>query len=209
MRRGILAALLLSGIFAGAQVTQQSASTGSPAQVVNNPARGADSLAADGTSSSQPGPNLSVPTTENEVLTANVAVPAPLATTPNWRKGESIAFTAEPAGAMILAVKPAPQPLEHRFFDRPNIIAFAVHGATRVADATQSCILLSKPGRRESWLPTQSCGAIAGYSVAMIPAQIGSSYILHRKGHHRLERWLPYAWATPSALGIALSVKAW
>jgi hypothetical protein len=116
-------------------------------------------------------------------------------------------------------IAPAPRPIsptqrslklgEHRFWDRENVIGFAVHGAVRVADATQTCMLLGKPGRHESTLPMQSCGAIAAYSVASIPAQIGTSYLLHRRGHHTMERWLPYLWAAPSAVGFGVSLKAW
>ncbi len=121
--------------------------------------------------------------------------------------------TLSPVAAAVVpavvptAQKPAIRP--HAFFDRKNAIGFAVHGAIRAADATQTCMLLGKPGRRETWLPMSSCGAIVGYSIAMVPAQIGTSYIMHRKGHHTLERWLPYLWATPSAAGLAVSIRAW
>ncbi len=116
------------------------------------------------------------------------------------------------APAVVPAVVPSTQRFTarpHAFFDRKNTIGFAVHGAIRAADAAQTCALLNKPGRRESWLPMNSCGAIVGYSMSMIPAQIGSSYLLHRSGHHTLERWLPYFWAAPSAAGVAVSLRAW
>ncbi len=119
----------------------------------------------------------------------------------------------DPASAAVVpAVVPSTQRFTakpHAFFDRKNTIGFAVHGAIRAADAAQTCALLNKPGRRESWLPMNSCGAIVGYSMSMIPAQIGSSYLLHRSGHHTLERWLPYVWAAPSAAGFAVSLRAW
>jgi hypothetical protein len=99
--------------------------------------------------------------------------------------------------------------MTHRFFDRQNIIGFAVHGAVRVADSTQSCILLGRSGRQEAWLPTKTCASITAYSLSMVATQILGSYGLHRGGYHALERWLPYAWAAPSAAGIAVSIKAW
>jgi hypothetical protein len=101
------------------------------------------------------------------------------------------------------------QAMTHRFFDKQNIIGFAVHGAVRIADSTQSCVLLSRGGRQESWLPTKTCGSITAYSLTMVATQILGSYGLHRSGYHTLERWLPYAWAAPSAAGIAVSIKAW
>lgn len=101
------------------------------------------------------------------------------------------------------------QAMTHRFFDRENLIGFAVHGAVRIADSTQSCMLLGKSGRQESWLPTKTCSSITAYSLSMVATQILGSYGLHRSGYHMLERWLPYAWAAPSAAGIAVSIKAW
>lgn len=120
------------------------------------------------------------------------------------------ALLAQPA--ILAAYRPNPPTIEqpvHKFWDRANKIGFAVHGVARVADAVQSCILLTRPGTREAWLPTKSCSGIAIYSLSMIPAQIGTSYLMHRKGHHHLERWVPYFWATPTAAGIAVSIKAW
>lgn len=116
-----------------------------------------------------------------------------------------------PVPGMLPAMRPNNPPSKpvHRFWDRTNTIGFAVHGATRVADTIQSCMLLNKPGRKEVWLPTKSCSGIAAYSLSMIPAQIGTSYLMHRRGHHEMERWVPYFWAAPSAAGVAISFKAW
>ena len=109
----------------------------------------------------------------------------------------------------IVLNTPKAKPAGHPFFDKKNMIGFSVHGVTRIADAAQTCTLLNKPGRKEAWLPVHSCSGVVAYSLSMIPAQIGSSYILHRRGHHKLERWLPYLWATPSAAGVAVSFNAW
>ncbi len=96
----------------------------------------------------------------------------------------------------------------HRFFDRENLIGVIIHAAIRTADVAQTCILLGR-GAREAWLPMKGCPGIAAYSFSMIPAQIGNAYLLHRSGHHKLERWAPYLWSAPSAAGIAVSLKAW
>jgi len=115
-----------------------------------------------------------------------------------------------PATFVVPVVPNEPlKPAEHRFFDRQNLLGLAIHSAVRIADSAQSCILLARGGRRESWLPTQSCAAITGYSLSMVGAQVLSSYGLHRMGHHTLERYAPYLWAAPSAAGIAVSIKAW
>jgi hypothetical protein len=120
--------------------------------------------------------------------------------------------SALPAANMLAVAVPRETPahaMTHRFFDKENMIGFAVHGAVRIADSTQSCILLSRGGRQETWLPTKTCATITSYSLTMVATQILTSYGLHRSGYHNLERWLPYAWAAPSAAGIAVSIKAW
>jgi hypothetical protein len=107
----------------------------------------------------------------------------------------------------IIAVAPA-KVETHRFFDRANLIGTTIHAAVRVADATQTCILVGR-GAREAWLPMKGCPAIAAYSLSMVPAQIGSSYLMHRSGRHKLEKLMPYLWAAPSAAGIGVSMRAW
>jgi hypothetical protein len=194
-----IAILLVAGLHASAQQDPQTISAANPpnSPKVNRPMQ------------LQTGPSL---------LSRDPAEPTALGGTPTLARAaihlaEADALSGAapaPAAAMALVVPRRLAPPEaHAFFDKKNLTGFAVHGAVRIADATQSCVLLGRPGRREAWLPTQSCGAIAAYSLAMVPAQIGSSYLLHRTQHHRLERWLPYAWAAPSALGVALSIKAW
>ena len=103
---------------------------------------------------------------------------------------------------------PLPKPQTHPFFDRTNLIGIAVHTAIRAADAAQTCAFMGG-SVREAWLPMKSCSAIAAYSMSMVPAQIATSYLLHRTGHHRLERLSPYLWAAPSAAGIAVSMRYW
>jgi hypothetical protein len=121
----------------------------------------------------------------------------------------STSISAQPlTAAAINMVMPLPKPPVHRFFDRPNLIGLAVHTAIRSADAAQTCAFMGH-GVKEEWLPMKSCPAIAAYSLSMVPAQLATSYLLHRKGYHRLERWTPYLWAAPSAAGIAFSMRAW
>jgi len=110
--------------------------------------------------------------------------------------------------SLIVAVIPSEPPAPHRFFDRANVIGFSIHAAIRAADAAQTCVMLGR-GAHESWLPIKGCAGIAAYSLSMVPAQIGTSYLLHRHGYYRLEHWLPYFWAAPSAVGIAVSMRAW
>ena len=116
-------------------------------------------------------------------------------------------FSTGTSGSFIIATPPA-KVETHRFFNRANLIGIAVHTAVRSADAAQTCALLSR-GAHEAWLPMKSCPAIAAYSLSMVPAQIASSYLMHRKRNYIMEKWMPYMWAAPSAVAIGVSMRAW
>ena len=131
------------------------------------------------------------------------------AASPFWfAKAEAIShFPVQTSGLFIVAVTPV-DVAPHRFFDRANLIGIAIHAAVRTADAAQTCASINA-GAHEAWLPMKGCPAIAGYSLSMVPAQIGSSYLMHRRGHHKLEKLMPYLWAVPSAVAIGVSARAW
>ncbi len=106
---------------------------------------------------------------------------------------------------VMAATTPKPKATD-KFFNRANLLGFSVHAAIRAADAAQTCERLGN-GVHEAWLPMKSCASIAAYSMSMVPAQIATSYLLHRRGHYQLEKWMPYLWAAPSAAGIAISMR--
>jgi hypothetical protein len=131
------------------------------------------------------------------------------ASSPFWLVGAEPRISSFSTSTSLFIVAATPAKVEtHRFFDRANLIGTAIHAAVRTADAVQTCALLSRGGH-EIWLPMKGCPAIAAYSLSMVPAQIGNSYLLHRSGHHKLEKWVPYLWAAPSAAGIGFSMRAW
>lgn len=118
-------------------------------------------------------------------------------------------FSTLPDGGVAnTLLRPLPGMHLHRFFDRENLLGIVVHAAIRGADAAQTCTFMGH-NAKEAWLPMKSCSGVAAYSLSMIPAQIATSYFLHRRGAHRLERLTPYLWAAPSAAGIARSARAW
>lgn len=92
---------------------------------------------------------------------------------------------------------------DHRF--KKITIPSAIHAALRATDATQTCLNSRNPGWHERSLPWQSCGAIAAYSGAMIPAEIASRYILHRLGWHHLEPVNSGVWTAFVARSIEYS----
>ena len=80
---------------------------------------------------------------------------------------------------------------EHRFWDRENDWLFAGVGAGRALDYA-STLNLRHRGLNEIFLTNSIVDnhpLFAGIEVAATGASIGVSYIFHRTGHHRLERW--------------------
>lgn len=82
-------------------------------------------------------------------------------------------------------------PGEHKFWDRKNDWLFAGVGAGRALDYA-STLNLRRRGINEAFLTNSivdNHALFAGIEVAATAASIGVSYIFHRTGHHRLERW--------------------
>jgi len=84
-----------------------------------------------------------------------------------------------------------PVPGEHSFWDRENDWLFAGVGAGRALDYA-STLNLRRRGINEVFLTNSIVDnhpLFAGIEAAATGASIGVSYIFHRTGHHRLERW--------------------
>jgi hypothetical protein len=89
--------------------------------------------------------------------------------------------------------KPAPPHAAgvHRFWDRENDWLFAGVGAGRALDYA-STLNLRHRGINEAFLTNSVVDnhpLFATIEVAATGASIGVSYLFHRTGHHRLERW--------------------
>jgi hypothetical protein len=95
--------------------------------------------------------------------------------------------TSTPAPA---AGSPPPQ-TTHRFWDRENDWLFAGVAAGRGLDYA-STLNLRRRGIDESFLTNSIVDnhpLFGGIEAAATAASIGVSYLFHRTGHHRLERW--------------------
>ena len=82
-------------------------------------------------------------------------------------------------------------PPNHRFWDRENDLLFAGVGAGRALDYA-STLNLRRRGIDEVFLTNSIVDnhpLFAGIEASATAASIGVSYIFHRAGHHRLERW--------------------
>jgi hypothetical protein len=80
---------------------------------------------------------------------------------------------------------------EHRFWDRENDWLFAGVAASRTLDYF-STLNMRRRGRQEIFLNNETVDNHAEFAVieaAATGVSIGASYIFHRTGHHKLERW--------------------
>jgi hypothetical protein len=80
----------------------------------------------------------------------------------------------------------------HRFWDRTNVLLFSGIAAFRGLDYASTRNFQAR-GRTEILLPDDVVNNSAGFAAveaAGTAASIGISYIFHRTGHHKMERWL-------------------
>ena len=85
----------------------------------------------------------------------------------------------------------SPPQTTHRFWDLENDLLFAGVGAGRALDYA-STLNLRHRGLDEIFLTNSIVDnhpLFAGIEAAATGASIGVSYLFHRTGHHRLERW--------------------
>jgi hypothetical protein len=85
----------------------------------------------------------------------------------------------------------AAQKQEHRFWDKKNDWLFASVAAARTFDYF-STLNLRRRGDQEVFLTNDvvdNHAAFAAIEAAGTGASIGASYLFHRYGHHKLERW--------------------
>lgn len=83
------------------------------------------------------------------------------------------------------------QPIEHHFWDKENDLLFAGVGAARTLDYF-STLNMRRRGRQEIFLTNDVVDNHAGFAAieaAATGVSIGASYLFHRYGHHKLERW--------------------
>lgn len=124
------------------------------------------------------------------VLLALIAVPGASAT-----RGQESATAAQipptSASAPAAGNKAVPLRQEHRFWDKKNAWLFAGVGASRALDYS-STLNLRRRGDNEILLTNDLVDNHAAFAVveaAGAAVSIGASYLFHRSGHHKLERW--------------------
>jgi len=99
---------------------------------------------------------------------------------------------------------PAP-PKPHRFWDEENDWLFAGVGASRTLDYFSS-LNFRKRGDNEVLLTNavvDNHAAFAAIEAGATGVSIGVSYLFHRYGHHKLERWVSIVHITGATGGAA------
>ena len=100
-------------------------------------------------------------------------------------------------------------PTKHNFWDTTNKTLFASHAALEALDLGITHYNLSHGGREMDSMAKALCergtvGQLVFFGGRMAGV-VAVSYILHRTGHHKLERALPIYASGDSAYGVAYS----
>jgi hypothetical protein len=111
------------------------------------------------------------------------------------------------AFAPVVGVTAAPKiTREHRFWDRENRILFSVAGGLAVADFCVTRANLASGGRELNPITRVFSGSTAGLATNFAletGGLIGVNYLLHKTGHHKLERITSYVNIGSSAGAVA------
>jgi hypothetical protein len=93
----------------------------------------------------------------------------------------------------------------HRFWDRTNILLFSGVAVFRGLDYASTRNFQAR-GRTEILLAPEvvnNSAAFAGLEAAGAATSVGLSYLLHRTGHHSMERWLSIGHIAVTGFGVA------
>jgi hypothetical protein len=125
---------------------------------------------------------------------------------------ESALPPAPSANLVAVAPRKLPEVPSHRFFDRTNISLHVANALLQTGDLISTRQIMDRGGRETSPLARPFVnGGIGGQMVASYVIGTGGtllgSYLLHRTGHHRLERWLPISVMTMEGLATISNAR--
>jgi hypothetical protein len=113
-------------------------------------------------------------------------------------------LVAQDPATPVPAVIPAAQKPEHRFWDRTNILLFSGIAVFRGLDYASTRNFQAR-GRTEILIPddvVNNSAGFAGLEAASAATSVGISYIFHRTGHHKMERWLSITHISVTGFGV-------
>ncbi len=99
---------------------------------------------------------------------------------------------------------PVEEAARHSFWDRKNQLLFSGVAVFRALDYASTRNMLAR-GREEVLIPDDVVNSTAGFpalEAAGTATSIGISYLLHRTGHHKLERWLSIGHIGVTGFGV-------
>ena len=114
--------------------------------------------------------------------------------------------TAQTPASGTLPASPTAVPVaprSHAFWDRTNVALFSGIAVTRGMDYASTRNFQAR-GRQEILLPDDVVNNSAGFAsleAAATMTSVGISYLLHRSGHHKIERWLSIGHIGVTAFG--------
>src|SRR6266516_3450823 len=117
----------------------------------------------------------------------------------------SSTLTAQNSCKPVPASPPPAPTSQHRFWDRTNILLFSGVAVFRGLDYASTRNFQAR-GRDEILLPDDVVNNSAGFAsleAAATATSVGISYIFHRTGHHKLERWLSIGHISVTGFGVA------
>lgn len=125
--------------------------------------------------------------------------------------GSSILFCQAPQRPDEIQTSSPPTPsldpvfLQHRFWDRENILLFSGVAVFRGLDYASTRNFMAR-GRTEILIPDDVVNNSAGFAAleaAGAATSVGTSYIFHRTGHHKMERALSIGHIAVTGFGVA------
>ncbi len=93
----------------------------------------------------------------------------------------------------------------HRFWDHENVLLFSGVALFRGLDYASTRNFQAR-GRTEILIPDDVVNNSAGFAsleAAATATSVGISYIFHRTGHHKMERWLSIGHIGITGFGVA------
>lgn len=117
----------------------------------------------------------------------------------------SLPVVAQESGPRVPDPEPpaAPAP-QHRFWDRTNILLFSGVAVFRGLDYASTRNFQAR-GRTEVLIPdavVNNSAGFAGLEAAGAATSVGISYIFHRTGHHKMERWMSIGHIGVTGFGV-------
>ena len=102
------------------------------------------------------------------------------------------------------AIQAPEHPPTHAFWDRTNVLLFSGVAVFRGLDYASTRNMQAR-GRKEILLAPEvvnNSAAFASLEAAGAATSVGISYIFHRTGHHKLERWMSISHISVTGFGV-------